>query len=138
MPIAYGSFLNAWSNFTQASLFLPASSSARPSKKSLSASALLVSMSSAAASRAIASTHKITTTPLTTSLYPLPHARCRVVAAACRDGPRRGLVSRADRHDAAERGSADRRVGRGQRSEERRVGKECRSRWSAYHSRKKI
>src|SRR5207253_11205508 len=40
-------------------------------------------------------------------------------------------------HAGANRGRKERRSGHLLRSEERRVGKECRSRWSAYHLKKK-
>src|SRR5205823_12981197 len=45
----------------------------------------------------------------------------------CRGAPR---ARARQRHRGAHR--------RGHRSEERRVGKECRSRWSPYHSKKKL
>src|SRR5437016_7709924 len=44
-------------------------------------------------------------------------------------GRRHVARQRADRHDAPDEA--------GGRSEERRVGKECRSRWSPYHEKKK-
>src|SRR5260370_32964830 len=73
-------------------------------------------------------------------------------AAAIRLERQVGLERRVAEHDADEGERADARIdqhrvladaaeprARGQlaRSEERRVGKECRSRWSPYHSKKK-
>src|SRR5687768_18297733 len=49
-----------------------------------------------------------------------------------RDGGRGHGVLRPDR------GPEPRAAGEAPRSEERRVGKECRSRWSPYHSKKRI
>src|SRR5579872_7559504 len=62
------------------------------------------------------------------------HTRCG------RDWSSDGCSSdlRSLRHDAELRGGAVRQLCRWERrSEERRVGKECRSRWSAYHKKKK-
>src|SRR5256885_17053432 len=54
-----------------------------------------------------------------------------------------GLDGEAERQEHPDQVSRPRRQSRrrdppGVRSEERRVGKECRSRWSPYHSKKKI
>src|SRR2546430_17733820 len=56
------------------------------------------------------------------------------------DARRQEVDRRADRLRRARPGGDEDRppTGRGARSEERRVGKECRSRWSPYHYKKKI
>src|SRR5256885_17014952 len=57
-----------------------------------------------------------------------PRGQCRLVEGQAFESPDRGFLAEARRSI---------RTGGTERSEERRVGKECRSRWSPYHLKKK-